>query len=135
MFLTSQTLDEASFYRNLLDDYRWTLRISSRLLYAVEFAIQKLDILLAHLDNVLPQDVVAKPSVVGDCKAEEPLSSVADAQQVSPGQPVDYIAMLDGDEGNMLWQQISSSTDHLIIAQGMHDDDSQHWQDPARIES
>ncbi|KAI9731633.1 MAG: Fungal specific transcription factor [Claussenomyces sp. TS43310] len=130
MFLTSQSLDEASFYKQLLNDYRWTLRISSRLLHAVEFAVQRLDVLLSHLDKVSPQDVVRKMSQASS------LTFAADPEDGSDGQTnvegqighpkgrpdhVDYAAMLDSDGGSMLWQQISGLTNLLPSTYNLSD--------------
>lgn len=67
MYLTSRSIEEAVFYKTLLDDYRWTLRISSRAVSFLDFAVQRLDTSLLHLENISPEDIVRKePQLLDD---------------------------------------------------------------------
>ncbi|BDD63656.1 hypothetical protein MAP00_008525 [Monascus purpureus] len=58
LYLTSRTVEEARFYHSYLSDYRWTLRVMSRTASFLEFAVQRLDMSLLHLDPLSPQDIV-----------------------------------------------------------------------------
>jgi hypothetical protein len=58
LFLTSKTVKEATFYKDLLKDYRWTLRVTSRAATFIDFAVRQLDTSLIHVDQLLPKDIV-----------------------------------------------------------------------------
>lgn len=60
LFLTSRTIEEATFYRDLLRDYRWTIRVTSRVAKCIDFAVQQLDTSLQHIDQLSPSDVIFK---------------------------------------------------------------------------
>ncbi len=60
LYLTSRSLDEAIFYKQLLDDYRWILRVNSRSVSFIDLAVQRLDVSLSHLDQISPQDIVGE---------------------------------------------------------------------------
>jgi hypothetical protein len=60
LFLTSRTIEEATFYRDLLRDYRWTIRVTSRVARCIDFAVQQLDTSLQHIDQLSPNDVMFK---------------------------------------------------------------------------
>jgi hypothetical protein len=62
LFLTSRTIDEAKFYKGLLGEYRWTLRVTSRAASFVDFAIRQLDTSLLHLERLSPEDIVCNVS-------------------------------------------------------------------------
>jgi hypothetical protein len=49
---TAPTMEEADFYRNRLDEYRWTLKISSRSADFINFAVESLDAASGLLKNV-----------------------------------------------------------------------------------
>jgi hypothetical protein len=79
MYLTSRSIEEAVFYKTLLDDYRWTLRISSRAVSFLDFAVQRLDTSLLHLENISPEDIVRKePQLLDD----EGFQALAQSQPV-----------------------------------------------------
>ncbi|KIW66367.1 hypothetical protein PV04_05703 [Phialophora macrospora] len=57
LYATSRSVEEAGFYKTLLDDYRWTLRTLSRSLSHFEYAVQRLDASLWHFKHISPEDI------------------------------------------------------------------------------
>lgn len=57
LLVTSQTLNEADFYKQLLEDYRWNLRVISRGISFIEFAVQRLDVSLSHMDQTSSEEL------------------------------------------------------------------------------
>jgi hypothetical protein len=49
---TAPTMEEADFYRNRLEEYRWTLTISSKSADFVNYAVESLDVAASLLQNV-----------------------------------------------------------------------------------
>jgi hypothetical protein len=58
LLLTSKTVEEARFYKELLKDYRWTLRVTSRAASFIDFAVRRLDLSLLHLDQLSVEDII-----------------------------------------------------------------------------
>jgi hypothetical protein len=58
LLLTSKSIDEATFYKTLLKDYQWTLRVASRAATFMDFAVRRLDTSLLHLDPLPLEDLV-----------------------------------------------------------------------------
>ena len=57
LYLSSRSLPEADYYFQLLEDYRWTLRLNSAAAPFLEFALQRLDSILSHLSRTPPKDL------------------------------------------------------------------------------
>lgn len=57
LYVTSRSAEEANFYKSSLEDYRWTLRTLSRSLGHFEYAVQRLDASLWHLEHISPEDI------------------------------------------------------------------------------
>ncbi|KAI9150782.1 Fungal specific transcription factor [Paramyrothecium foliicola] len=57
LFITSQSMAEAEFYRKTLDDYRWLLRVTSRATEYMDFAVQRLDRSLSHIHELTSEDI------------------------------------------------------------------------------
>jgi hypothetical protein len=58
LYLTSQTIEETQFYKSCLEDYRWTLRVMSPAATFFDFAVQRLDMSLLHLDRLSLHDII-----------------------------------------------------------------------------
>ncbi|KAL4862427.1 fungal-specific transcription factor domain-containing protein [Aspergillus spectabilis] len=75
LYLTSQTIEETQFYKSCLKDYRWTLRVMSRAATFFDFAVQRLDMSLLHLDHLSLHDIIRNNRSGNDASSEEDSNS------------------------------------------------------------
>jgi len=85
LWATSQSTDEADFYRSKLAEYRWTLRVSSKGAEFMKFTVGMLDASTVFMKDgskiATPKTI--KPDTAQDKKEEQPISSMDKSQQMS----------------------------------------------------
>lgn len=81
LFITSQSLTEAEFYRKTLDSYRWRLRVSSPAAEYMAFAMQKLDLSLSHIHELTSADIIGHSSrQTSELEQPQPVDLTPDTQ-------------------------------------------------------
>ncbi|TVY29666.1 Transcriptional activator protein [Lachnellula hyalina] len=85
LWATSQSTDEADFYRSKLAEYRWTLRVSSKGAEFMKFTVGMLDASTVFMKDgskiATPKTI--KPDTAQDKKEEQLISSMDKSQQIS----------------------------------------------------
>ncbi|KAL4868969.1 fungal-specific transcription factor domain-containing protein [Aspergillus spectabilis] len=92
LYLTSQSIEETEFYKNCLEEYRFTLRVMSRAANFVDFAVRRLDMSLLHLGRLSIHDIV-RNNHQNAVVAEE---SNTRSQQPNNPTPPSLLVDLDG---------------------------------------